>query len=241
MYGPRRQCERSTFHAFLYTLRNPVDRLVSWYYYEHPSAKKNQRKCHNVRKFHRYRGNRKGCFKTLQEFAINCRNHTNATKCQKLAYSVASGQVHCGCSSHNALGYDWYSRKMQTMANNISTTTINHNITMLAIRTEHVAHDWDKLERRGNSHSTTISSTSRFQSKSGNARQGSNSTTRQDAFLLKRARLNLCRALCHEIQVYKKLLYAAQNLNPMEVHESLYELIATCPDETREIRKCPYE
>jgi hypothetical protein len=133
---------------------------------------------------------------------------------------------------------------MQTMANNINTTSSsNGNITMLAIRTEHLAHDWDKLERAfgGTDNTTTLSSTSRFQTKSGNARERSNSTTRQEAFLSKQARLNLCRALCHENQVYKKLLYAAQNLNPLEVHESLSELIATCPDETREIRECPYE
>ena len=50
--------------------------------------------------------------------------------------------------------------------------------------------------------------------------------------------LNLCKALCHEIQVYKQLLVRAINLNEEDVKESLQEL--NCPDDlTTEVRFCP--
>lgn len=50
--------------------------------------------------------------------------------------------------------------------------------------------------------------------------------------------LNLCRALCHEIQVYKQVLSKAINLNEVDVLESLQEL--NCPDDlTPEVRFCP--
>jgi hypothetical protein len=50
--------------------------------------------------------------------------------------------------------------------------------------------------------------------------------------------LNMCRALCHEIQVYKQLMTAAINLNEEDTLESLREL--NCPDDmTPEVRSCP--
>lgn len=51
-------------------------------------------------------------------------------------------------------------------------------------------------------------------------------------------RLNLCRALCQEIQVYKMLLKTAVNLNEADVQTSLREL--NCPGELDpEPRDCP--
>ena len=53
-----------------------------------------------------------------------------------------------------------------------------------------------------------------------------------------RGHLNMCKALCHEIQVYKQLMNAAINLNEDDVKESLSEL--NCPDDmTPEVRPCP--
>lgn len=53
-----------------------------------------------------------------------------------------------------------------------------------------------------------------------------------------RGRLNLCRALCQEIQIYKMLLSAAVNLNEKDVQMSLREL--NCPGDLHpEPRKCP--
>lgn len=50
-------------------------------------------------------------------------------------------------------------------------------------------------------------------------------------------RLNLCRALCHEIQVYKQLMTAAINLDEIEVIKSLKEL--NCPGDLNvNIRFC---
>jgi len=50
---------------------------------------------------------------------------------------------------------------------------------------------------------------------------------------------NLCRALCGEIQVYKKILSAAANLDERKLEETMGELRETCPEETSlEPRDC---
>lgn len=236
MYGARKQCEHSNFDSFLYTLRNPLDRLVSWYYYEHPSTPifSNKLYCKNVRKFHKHLPDiPDGCFETLEDFASNCINTTNATECQRLAYKVASGQELCGCSGHNSLGYKHYHQMMQKL------TQSNITYTLLAIRTEQLAEDWDKLEGAFQRHYNTepgLNGTVRFRTRSGIVQKTLNGT--KPTTLSRQGRLNLCRALCQEVQVYKELLFAAENLDEAQVNESLSQLVASCPEETFEIRNC---
>jgi hypothetical protein len=51
-------------------------------------------------------------------------------------------------------------------------------------------------------------------------------------------RLNLCHALCDEIQIYKKLLHLAINIDEASESQSLDELLFSCPNEIRSIRRC---
>jgi hypothetical protein len=53
--------------------------------------------------------------------------------------------------------------------------------------------------------------------------------------------LNLCRALCREIQVYKMLLYRASNLDMDDFNQSMTELRQYCPEEPDDTpRRCEY-
>jgi hypothetical protein len=47
---------------------------------------------------------------------------------------------------------------------------------------------------------------------------------------------NACQVLCQEIQVYKRFLYRAENLDDQMVSESIRELQAVCPAERFEAR-----
>jgi len=41
----------------------------------------------------------------------------------------------------------------------------------------------------------------------------------------------LCKALCNEIQIYKKILYRALNISPDQLRMSMMDLEAKCPEE----------
>ena len=51
--------------------------------------------------------------------------------------------------------------------------------------------------------------------------------------------INLCHAMCPEIQIYKKLLERANNLNKSQVKDSIREVQVLCPEETSMLRDCP--
>jgi hypothetical protein len=229
MWGGRRECEEKNFTSFLYILRNPLDRLVSWYFYEHPRASKSPKSsCSN--KFHHWENNTNGCFDSLDEFAVNAVLPTNGatsnkSECQRLAFSVARGEK--GCNQHNAMGYAFYENRMKE----ISQANITYQ--MLAIRTEHLADDWDQLDQAFGGHGN-VNGSARFQTRSGTTR-----SKHVDSTLSDEGRTNLCFGLCEEIQVYKKLLIMAQNLDESQLRESIAEVVAVCPRETFEIRECP--
>lgn len=232
-------CTEGSFDAYLYTLRNPLDRLVSWYFYEHPingggyisEAK---------RAFHRWGDNTNGCFRTLDEFARNAFvPNDNATgkvaDCQRLAFSVANGRI--PCNAHNAMGYAFYFKRMKEFSSRRRRQNNNMTELMLAIRTEHLAEDWDKLEDALVApNPRSVNGTIRFRTRSKNSRQNNNQTGPQE--LSEEGRLNLCAALCNEIQVYKQLLLDAVNLDELQVRQSLQEIVSSCPEETPEIRQC---
>jgi len=107
-------------------------------------------------------------------------------------------------------------------------------VSCFALRTEHLAHDWDALdEALGGGHGLYVNGTVRFSTKAGTVR-----SAKHDTSLSEKSRKNLCYALCEDIQAYKQLLHDAINLNELQVGQSLDELISSCPEETREVRDC---
>jgi hypothetical protein len=231
IWGGRKTCARKNFNSFLYTLRNPLDRLISWYFYEHQS-RRNYTKNTCSKRFHKWENNTNGCFYSLDDFAMNAvlpTNHTTTSKkeseCQRLAFQVARGEQ--GCARHNAMGYAFYENKMKTLSK------ANITYLMLGIRTEHLADDWDQLNQAFGDHGS-VNGSVRFQTRSGTVRN-----KHEDSKLSDEGRTNLCSALCEEIQVYKKLLIMAHNFDESQIRESIAEVVDVCPRETYEIRECP--
>jgi len=62
-----------SYGAFLYTLRNPIERMVSWFYYEkklpHTTRLRGDKSTCRQR-LYKYL-NDTGCFETIEEFASN--------------------------------------------------------------------------------------------------------------------------------------------------------------------------
>jgi hypothetical protein len=230
---------------WLFTLRHPLDRIVSWFYYEHMDKA-------NV---HEIMGNRpllyKDCFDSLDDLSqiglkvaleYNGNNSTFVAAkngqdpkrfslvCAKRAWNAISGRV--GYQYHNFYNYGYYKSWVDQV-----TGASSYNV--LAIRSEHLEEDWGRLEylynnsnrrRRGQApypdpghHHHHLDGT-RDEHFSTAQRHGSNSSAVSPS-----SYPNLCRALCQEIKVYTNLLIQAINLTPKQIQESLNELYAKCP------------
>lgn len=258
MLGQRKRCERAfarkEYREFVVILRNPIDRIISWYYYEHPAtiASKYRNHCH-LKQLHRWANSSDGCFASLDEFArsampLSLRNQSvygggerlvedakgRRVACSDLAYKVASGKT--PCPAHNFFNYQYYEQSIQKMSKELN---IARKVRLFAIRTEHLASDWDGLENlysmgavpsSVNGKPQNILGSGRFRARSGTVTSGKSSSDE--------GRKALCAALCPDIQAYKRLLYRAQNLKTSEVMRSLDELKLTCPEETYAVRKC---
>ena len=136
----------------------------------------------------------------------------------------------------------------------------NHknNTSFLVLRTEHIAEDWsnistEKLFRqvnrrgtRGNVAVADIDDTATAVAAAvGNLTTSETPTSTKDQQEPQRSTkddninwTNLCHALCDEIQVYKKILFNAHNLNRTQIDLSINEVREMCPDETIEVRQC---
>ena len=241
------------FDAFLLTLRNPLDRIISWYFYLHPhypppKLARHQDGCHGYHEFFQE------CWPTLQAFTnvglapiqsttTGSSYQTKDSKsqpqpalsridnCQKLAWEMATGQRHCW---HN---YWNYNRTYSPLL------VVDVPKTIYTIRTEHMWEDWNKLNamllQGGNESDRT-----QQQDLVAKSQTAPEPRIHKNQFHLVGAnrtldvlgRNNLCRALCHEIQIYKQLLSRASNLCDGEREQSLAELFQSCPSETAHVR-----
>lgn len=221
--------------ALIVTLRNPIQRLISWYKYEHLQNRRIQmnpkvkRGISCLNRFHKYQNN-EGCFATLSDFAVNAlppnlhaNNNRTTEACQQLAWDVASGNT--PCMWHNHMGYQYYMNIIHEIEKESNSTP--H---LLVMRAEHLQQDWDSIETLfGGTHNDTNHNLKTTLNKS---------QQRKQDVLSKEGTRNLCRALCREIQVYKELLSRAENLSPMQREESIAELLNKCPEETQDIQVC---
>jgi hypothetical protein len=235
------QCKPGT-NVFLISIRNPIERMISWYNYENPRQewvhaprRMKQPRYQCLKKLHKWESG-DGCFETLDELATNCTppvpslsiNTSDVIEqkkqtCNKLAWNVVQGKVGCAC--HNEFNYAHYTNVIQNLK-----SAQNETKHILVFRSAHLAEDWDKLELlfgggNGTAGNTIFNTTlNKSKGKSDLSPEGLR---------------NLCRALCHEIQVYKSIILEAENLDASQRAESLEEVKSLCPEETSEIRWCP--
>lgn len=231
------RCPR-TRNVCLVTLRSPIDRIISWFNYENIADDEVRRYAHKIRpklvdeyayRFYHWNNNSQGCFATVNEFAENCTwtksAATKQDKCRQLAWNVSRGEVFC--CFHNGYNYAHYKRGVEGWQRQHQ----NESTHLLAIRTEHLAEDWNGLEDIFGGAEGAKTGNELFKT----AVNPSSGSTK----LSERGLQNLCRALCPEIQVYKSFLYEAENLDDAQRRTSLQEVISSCPEEGFELRDCP--
>lgn len=210
---------------YLFTLRNPIERVKSTYVYDRPISAND--------KYHLKNGQAElysECpFWTLQELAINGLAHdgTASADCKIRASRAIRGLERHGY--HLWFNFQWYVETTQLFGP-LSTARL------LALRTEHLEADWNSVETLLHGDATSQNST--FVEKFDHSNASSRNSTGGDAELSEDALEVLCYYLCEEIQLYKHLLLNADNLKTSDFNESMIELQRTCPAQAKS-RSCP--
>jgi hypothetical protein len=160
--------------------------------------------------------------------------------CQERAWAAIMGVREF--SYHEWFNYEHYWEGMQLLQ-----TSLSRRPALKVLRTEHLHEDWgsvstEALYRRVNQRRPSQVDLSE-------QRNGTSPTHHHHVPAGENSGLstlsgiafeNLCRALCPEIQVYKRFLMAADNLNATQRIQSIQEIQRTCPQETPELRElCP--
>jgi len=200
---------------FLFALRNPLERIKSWFVYDRPDP------LVKVKGDHAFEGKKLlylDCpFKTLNDLAeLGLRDSGNATKaCKGRAHAAIQGTERFGY--HAFFNYGYYYLPTPK------------NAKIMVARTEYLVEDWNSIEAILGGRSDLMDD---FHKK--NVKQKSDA----DKYLSDESRSLLCEALCSEIQVYKMLLRKAVNLDSAQVQMSQDELHASCPVQVR-AESCP--
>jgi hypothetical protein len=220
IHAEHNDCTHQEFDYYLFVAREPLSRLQSWFTYEYPwdipSAKESE------------------SWKYTKAFFIDCafgslnqigeiglagndeNGSTNLTICQRRARNAITGRERY--SFHNYHNYGYYQYQVEHYHNDTSNRT-------LVIRSEHLESDWQSIER--------VILNGEFLSNASSTFQHTNASPKrpQDSVLSDVARLRICRYLCYEIQIYKRLLQSALNLKASDVEVSMQELRERCPIE----------
>lgn len=159
------------------------------------------------------------CFDTLNELgevglAVNDKNPNTLTTCQQRARWAVTGQKRY--AYHNYYNYGYYLNQVRQYHTNALSKIV-------VIRSEHLQNDWASIEH------TVLK-----------GRLGLNMTFEQtntspkrakDYFLSEKARAEICKWLCFEIQTYKLIIQRSINLSDDEKEISVKELSESCPKE----------
>ena len=234
--------------AFLVNVRNPVHRLASWYLYEHAAnyGALVNRELFPDRPIHCGQNMLYGCYATLDDMAtlglagdgwdgrgggtnLRVGRDLSELECRRWAQAAARGAI--PASYHNFWNYEWY---LDHLLSGRDAGGDGAKKEIFVLRVEHLDEDWSEVDRIvGGTGDALPASRSHANEAAEKPLPVSNRTISAGGMA------NLCRALCGEIQVYKKILSAAANLDERKLEETMGELRETCPEETSlEPRDC---
>lgn len=242
--------DETQYTSFLVNLRNPIDRMKSWYLHEHflnepttqPEFSKNTLHCGALMLG--------SCYKNFDDMAsigllpprdlsnrLPIRKDLTPDECAHWAWSAIEGAI--PATYHNHFNYEWYLRPLLDVTH--GRTQLDGKVKeIFVVRVEHLDDDWRKIDKMVGGTGETVPS----DLTDGSAVFGSTSEDHllaTNATLSDAGALNLCRVLCREIQVYKMLLERAANLDVADFNQSMTELRQYCPEEPDDTpRKCEY-
>jgi len=219
--------------SFVVNVRNPIDRLLSWYLYEH-------RENWDVTVDHLTYPNRPkhcgqqmlfSCYPTLDSLAtvglagdrpsdgdmLKIGHDLNEEECRRWAWAAVRGRI--PASFHNVWNYEWYLRWL------LDRKVRGKELEIFVLRIEHLNEDWSNLDKLLGGTGAALP-----KSRSHNNDASEKELAVSDKRLSEEGLSNMCRVLRQDIQVYKQVLEVADNLREGQVKESLRELKETCPN-----------
>ena len=135
-------------------------------------------------------------------------NHNTSKVCRQRALSVIDGTGHYGTQMY--YNYQYYVEGLPKDAE------------IIAIRSEHLIEDWNSAESLIGGVENILSPDQTILT---------NDVSPEVETLSDASKRLLCEKLCNEIQVYKKVLTVAMNLNTKQKEKSFEELKSSCPKE----------
>jgi len=189
------------------SVRNPVERLISWYLYESRTTKLTGEWA-----------KLKHCYPTFDKMvtdglSIEKANSTETRECQTQAVKCVSGKVQC--NYHNFYNYQYY---LAAILNpNLPTPKV------FVIRNEYKWQDIERINLMLGGAPKSFTADLIFPSNSTirQSPEGGRNMTREGA-------LQLCRILCTEFQFYTRILSLAENLHSIHIKQALIDLGETC-------------
>lgn len=199
---------------FLFVVRNPVERLKSAFLYDRPKSEASLKKS-----YPEYYERRKNLYLDCPSFGImenfvqdGLKKDGKATEvCKLRAKFSVNGERHFSC--HMYFNYQFHLEG------------IPKDGKVLAIRNEHLIHDWNHVEHFIGGVKEIIDPNK------GNETIGVMNKSKKDQShkeLSEDSTKIICRQLCNEIVSYKKILRRSLNLNYQDIEESIEELRETC-------------
>jgi hypothetical protein len=160
------------------------------------------------------------CFDTLNELgevglAVNEKTlNGSLTTCQQRARWAVTGQERY--AYHNYYNYGYYLNQLRQYHTNAVSK-------ILVIRSEHLENDWKSIEHDILEGSRDLNFV--FEQTNASPKRS------KDYVLSQKARQEICKWLCFEIQTYKFIIQRAINLSEDEKEISMKELNESCPKE----------
>ena len=203
---------RNHYGAALVSIRNPVERLISWYLYtkERVLANEREMKSEIYYQILFQKCNHQSVGEFFSDLSLEVQ--TNNTECQSTVRKCVIGDR--SCYGHNSLNYTYYLKDL--LDENIDLPRVR----IFAVRNEHKWKDFEKINIMLGGSAQSLSSLGK---ESIHLRQ-----TRESKDVSKQSRIILCSLLCKDIYHYAKIIHFAENLHRDERNEAIEELNLSC-------------
>jgi hypothetical protein len=202
---------------YLVPIRNPIERIYSWFYFAQTLLARTFPTGDFLF----------ACYAHLEDLAMDGLSHNISDQivpadaanmtCPQRAWASIMGSRDMGV--HNWYNYEYYYDIMTQPTR------------LFVLRTEHLVRDWNTVDYMFGGNGTAGGSLF-------GVKVNANTKVENKKVLSDPALKHICRALCPDIQYYKRFLLEAENLDSTQVAMSISELHKTCPLETAEIRTC---
>lgn len=227
MHKELNDCQDYDFEFYMVSVRDPLERLKSWFAYERlattsiATTASNDEEDDDEDEIDELYAKRKQLF-------LDCPFHTMEDLGGELGLGGNKGNVCCQrawdavqgiepYSDHNYYNFGYYYDQVLEM---------DRKPRIVVLRTEHLEQDWTAIETE------LLDGPEPFPTNFSFPQRHSSYRRPEDSTLSVESRTNICLALCQEIQIYKVLLELAENLSEDDYFESMRELRKQCPDET---------